>query len=147
MKNAIKFLAVIVLAAIIGISMIACDTGSGNGGGGDFTVTINNIHSSFNNIRIRGNNFMLLDTTSGDACGQNYDSTILNGSVTTTFDYDSRMERWGGIIVEMRIDEFDFFVGTFNSTATFPVSQRRIVIDASNMIMLEDETRRLSDPR
>ena len=144
MKSTIKFLAIIALAAIIGISMMACDTGSGSGGGGNFTVTINNIHSSYNNVRIRGNDFLIASTTSGDASGQMFDSTILNGSVTTTFEYDRRMEAWGRLIVEIGFSHEPPFT-YFESTATFPISQRRIDINANDMVT--HDGRRLSDPR
>jgi len=53
MKNTIKMLGIIAMVAVIGFSMMACDTGNSGGGGGDtykgeaYAITVNNFNTAF----------------------------------------------------------------------------------------------------
>jgi hypothetical protein len=141
-KKLSVLLVTLVILLAFGFAFTSCgdDTGGGGsegggGGGGDYTVTINNIHPSYNNVEIAENSFMLLDAASSDARGSDNDSTVLNGSITTTFRYRERMEEWGGIKIYL---QFDGGFDVFESTATFPVSQRKIVVDAKDMLSRRD---------
>jgi hypothetical protein len=152
MKNVLKAFGVIALAAIIGFSMAACgggdDDDSGGGGGvggsGAYKVTINNIHSSYNGTASSSNTFMLLDTASNDAASpDNSTSTVSNGTVTATFGYRERMAKWGGIKVMIIFYTANSGGGQFESIATFPISQKNIIIDANDMV---GGSKKLSDP-
>jgi hypothetical protein len=158
MKNIFKWFGIIALAAIIGFSMSACgggggdDDGGGGGGGGsgsgsgDYKVTINNIHSSYNDIASNDGSFMLFDTASADAISPDVrTATVLNGTVTATFRYRDRMVNWGGIKVMIIFQPADNGGGWFNSTATFPISQKNIIIDAKDML-IDGGSKKLSEP-
>jgi hypothetical protein len=81
----VKKLSVFLVVLVIVLAFAACGDGAGGGwgGSGDYTVTINNIHPGYNNMEI--NQFFLLDAASSDATSPDNYSTVLNGSISSTF--------------------------------------------------------------
>ena len=141
MKNLFKFFGIISLIVVIGFSIISCGDGAGGGGeAGDYTVTINNIHSSYNGDSAY-NSFLLLDPTSYDAAGPDSNYTVQNGKITGIFGYRDRMANWDSMEVWINLDD----QGPFISTNKYPVSQKNIVIDAQNMVW--HGGKKLSDPK
>jgi hypothetical protein len=52
MKNAIKYLVIIALAAVIGFSFVSCDEGGGGGGSGILTSTYSFVNQSSHTVTV-----------------------------------------------------------------------------------------------
>jgi hypothetical protein len=131
------FLAMLICILAVGITVIGCsnDTTGYGGGSVDYTVTINNIHSSYNGLSTY-NSFWLIDDPHYGfihevISANNKRYTVQNGSITGTFRYDNYgMKDWTCIGVKIGIGDYP----SFASTTTYPVSQKRIVVDAKDMM-------------
>jgi hypothetical protein len=90
MKNTIKFIGIIALAAVIGFSMASC--GDNGGGFNDVRITITGIPSTHFNLADENENFHKAIMEVGDARG---DAVIsAGGTVTIALEYYG--EAWNG---------------------------------------------------